>query len=459
LNELRDTISLLELNQSIQLEIKSSFDSAYWVFGEINDHKVNYSGHCYLELIEKDKISEVIVAKVRATIWAGTYRKLLPYFETTAGHAFCEGIKVLVRVTVEFHELYGLSLNIIDIDPAYTLGDLQQQKMDAINRLKNDGVFYMNKELHIPRVIQKIAVISSAKAAGYGDFHNQLSNNEYGYKFYTRLFPAIMQGESSEQSIIDALEKIYEHEDFFDTIVIIRGGGSKSDLSCFDRYWLAYHVANYPLPVLTGIGHEQDDTVIDMVAHTRLKTPTAVASFIIDKAISFETELDQLYEIFRNQISRQILDLKQYLFSLTGSLASNIRLTLSRNKEATNNIQKLLIKNVKGYLGQKKQLQKNLIERSGNYIYNSIHINFLSLNYFKKTLSSKIDYYIKNKKKHIEYAGNLLKAYDPQNVLDRGYSITLFEGKVVKSENELNIGNEIKTQLKKGMVKSKVIKK
>ncbi|MGM0505145.1 MAG: exodeoxyribonuclease VII large subunit, partial [Bacteroidota bacterium] len=268
-------ISLLELNQSIREKIKFNFPESIWVVAEISELKINRNGHCYLELIEKEAISENIIAKSRATIWAFTFRMLKPYFESVTGHELISGLKILVQVTVEFHELYGFSLNITDIDPNYTLGDLAQKKAETLRKLEEDGIINMNRELEFPIVPQKIAVISSETAAGYQDFMHQLTHNKYGYTYYIKLFPAIMQGLKAEESIIDTLERIFQHDHFFDIVVIIRGGGSQADLNCFNNYLLAANVAQFPIPVLTGIGHDKDESIVDLVACQKLKTPTA----------------------------------------------------------------------------------------------------------------------------------------------------------------------------------------
>ena len=287
-------LTLFELNGLIKGSIKQAFPDAFWMVAEISELKVNSNGHCYLELVEKDTESETMKARARATIWSSVFRMIRPYFETTVRTALSPGLKIMVKASVEFHELYGLSLNITDIEPAYTLGEMAKQKQDVIDRLIREGVFDLNKQQELPRLPRKIAVISSRTAAGYGDFHDQLLHNPYGYKFYVRLFPAIMQGEEAEESIVTAMEKVFRYEDFFDALVIIRGGGSQSDLSCFNGYWLASNIAQFSLPVLTGIGHEQDETVADMVAHTRLKTPTAVAEFLLAK---FQEEDSFLFEL------------------------------------------------------------------------------------------------------------------------------------------------------------------
>jgi exodeoxyribonuclease VII large subunit len=290
---MNEAIKLSELNGLVRKVVTDAFPEKIWVIGEISEMKINRNGHCYLNLIEKDEATDTVVAQARATIWSYTFRMLRPYFETTTGQILIEGLKVLVNVSVEFHELYGYSLNIQDIDPTYTLGDMARRRREIIARLTDEGVLDMNKEVEFPLAPQKIAVISSETAAGYRDFTDHLLNNPAGYIFYPKLFPAVMQGSQTEISVIEALDHIYEYEDLFDVVVIIRGGGSQIDLSCFDNYNLAYHITQFPLPVITGIGHEKDNTIVDLVAHTRLKTPTAVAEFLIGEVAGFDQQIEE----------------------------------------------------------------------------------------------------------------------------------------------------------------------
>ena len=291
----KEALSLLELNTRIRGALSRAFPETCWVRAEMSDVRVNTSsGHCYLEFVEKNAQTGQLVAKVRGSIWAKTFRMLKPYFEMETGQMFASGLKVLVKVSVEFHELYGLSLTVLDIDPAYTLGDMVRKRMEIIRQLQEEGVFTLNKELPFPLLPRRIAIITSPTAAGYEDFMNQLTRNKGGYPFYTKLFPALMQGERTEASVIAALDRIYQHQDLFDVVVIIRGGGATSDLNSFDSYLLAANCAQFPLPIITGIGHERDDTVVDLVAHTRMKTPTAVAEFLISRMDSVGEELENL---------------------------------------------------------------------------------------------------------------------------------------------------------------------
>ena len=277
-----DSLSLLELNALVRRSLEQCLPDEYWIQAELSDVRSNTTGHCYLEFIQKDPRSNSLVAKARGMIWNNIYRLLKPYFEESTGQLFTSGIKVLVKVTVQFHELYGYSLTVQDIDPTYTLGDMALRRREILQQLEAEGVLTLNKELEMPVLPQRIAVISSATAAGYGDFCHQLQHNSRGFFFYTELFPALMQGAQIESSVLDALDRVNRRLNDFDVVVIIRGGGATSDLSGFDTYLLAAACAQFPLPIITGIGHERDDTVLDSVAHTRVKTPTAAAELLIN---------------------------------------------------------------------------------------------------------------------------------------------------------------------------------
>jgi exodeoxyribonuclease VII large subunit len=420
------------------------------------DMTLNYSGHCYLDLIEKEERSDKVLARARATIWASTYRMLRPYFETSTGYELTSGIKILVLARVEFHPVYGLSLNILDIDPSYTLGDVERKKREIIQRLEKEGVLEMNKEIPLPIVPQHIAVVSSLTAAGYEDFMEQLKGNPYGYRFYTRLFPAVMQGEQAEQSIIGALERIFEYESLFDAVVIIRGGGSKSDLACFDGYELAYHVSQFPLPIITGIGHEQDDTITDLVAHKRLKTPTAVADFFIDKLASFEASLEELQtdlvsatlhilndQKLRLQIYQQkyvsgavamIHTRQEYLLKLTGDTRFRVQQQLRSHDQLIMRFMEKLRSAVK-YITQRRSLESNHTKKR-----------------FRQLIFNKLE----GEGKRLEEYHRLAAYAEPLQILRMGFSISRQDGKALKDVRDTKRGSIVETELFIGRFKSKV---
>ena len=407
----KEALSLLELNTRIRGALSRAFPETCWVRAEMSDVRVNTSsGHCYLEFVEKNVQTGQLVAKVRGSIWAKTFRMLKPYFEMETGQMFASGLKVLVKVSVEFHELYGLSLTVLDIDPAYTLGDMVRKRMEIIRQLQEEGVFTLNKELPFPLLPRRIAIITSPTAAGYEDFMNQLTRNKGGYPFYTKLFPALMQGERTEASVIAALDRIYQHQDLFDVVVIIRGGGATSDLNSFDSYLLAANCAQFPLPIITGIGHERDDTVVDLVAHTRMKTPTAVAEFLISRMDSVGEELESL----RQDVSLLAMDI------------------LSRQKNYLQLVASRLPAMASGLLSRRQSVLENTELRLRNGI------------------TSKLS----ESGRFIQLTEQFIKMASPDYILKRGYSLALKDGKIIKHASDLRAGEELTTRFIDGEIKS-----
>jgi len=473
-------LSLFELQRQVKGSLDTTFAMPVWVKAEISEMTVNRSGHCYLDLVETESGTDTVIARCRATIWSYTFRMLKPYFETTTGQTFTEGLKVLLQAKVEYHEVYGFSLNIRDIDPVYTLGDLARQRREIIRRLQEDGVFEMNKELELPLVPQRIAVISSPTAAGLQDFLDQLHSNVHQFVFYTKLFPAVMQGNEAPRSIMSALDLIYEYEDLFDAVVIIRGGGAQLDLACFDQYELAFHVAQFPLPVITGIGHDKDDTVIDLVAHTRMKTPTAVAEFLIGGALRFSQELKELEKHFTELVSNQLEDNKDRLNEAVDQLndlvnqmivAQQNRLNIARiqlaNRTETflknqQNDLKQLVVGTQNIAGKFVTRQNHLLDQSGtklNFVFRGqVHKNKNLLNQFQHLIKIQATEQIRAEKKNLISIQEKLRLVDPQNILKRGYSLTMLNGKIVKSVNQITSGDLIETRLSDGTVESKVEK-
>ncbi len=400
--------SLYELNTAIKSAISTAFSEAYWVTAEIAELKCNQRGHCYLELVEKD--GDKTVAQTKATIWAYEYRKLGHKFQTATNESIRPGMKIMLLAVVNFHEVYGLSLNIRDIDPTYTLGEMARKRKEVIERLRKEGLLELNKGLLLPLVPQRIAVISSPTAAGYGDFFTQLDTNRHGYQFVHVLFPALVQGQDAEGSIIEALRKIGKYRHLFDVAVIIRGGGSAVDLSCFDNYALAAEIAGCPLPVITGIGHEKDDTVADIVAHTRMKTPTAVAEFLVSGLKSFEDNVVDIRNRIRTYTARLLQDIRYRLYSLARQLGH------VPGRAVSTRLNKLLL------------LQS-------------------SLRNFAAQRIQKVDY-------TLDRAEQALRLLDPVNVLRRGYSITRHDGKILKEALFVSKGASIDTTLYKGNIVS-----
>lgn len=429
------SLSLVELNMLVRRSVRACLPDEYWVQAELSDVRSNYSGHCYLEFVQKDSKSNALVAKVRGIIWNNVYSRLKPFFERETGQLFVSGIKVLVKVTVDFHELYGYSLTVVDIDPTYTLGDMARRRKEIISRLESEGILTLNKELELPVLAQRIAVISSATAAGYGDFCNQLEHNPYGFVFYPHLFQAVMQGDKVELSIIAALEKIYQTQEKWDVVVIIRGGGATSDLSGFDTYNLAAHCAQFPLPVLTGIGHERDDTVLDVVSHTRVKTPTAAAEFLINHLRGTAEALDG-YASFINQTIPDILQReKERLERCVSRIPSQVEIRLQRE------------------VFRQERLFKRMELAWQSRLMREEHRLDLSLR-----IAGALQTRLQREKHRLELFEQRVNAASPDVLLKRGYSITLNNGKAVTDASLLKDGDEIVTRLAKGEIRSKVIK-
>ena len=406
-----NSVSLSELTGRIQGVIRTNFENTVWVRAEISELREN-NGHCYLELIEKDADTDGILAKTRATCWASVFRMLKPYFESSTGESLRAGLNVLVAVTVEFSGLYGFSLNVRDIDPSFTIGELAARRLQIIRQLEADGIADMNKQLPFPHLPQRLAIISSATAAGYGDFCDQLKRDSSQFAFYPKLFPATMQGEQAEASIIAALERIYKHMDLFDVVVIIRGGGATTDLACFDTYNLALNCAQFPLPVIAGIGHQRDISILDMVAHTSVKTPTAAAEFLIGKMQDAKDELLNLADDIHSVISQLISTQEQQLE----------RMKLQIEQAART-----------GYLRQQHQLEQQ--------------------GYRIRTAVRQI---MQNHQIKLEQLRNRIDIHSPAFLLQRGYSITTLNGKRLTSVVQVKPGNVIKTWLADGEFESEV---
>jgi exodeoxyribonuclease VII large subunit len=450
-------LSLYELLGGVKMSLKNNLPAAQWVTAEISELKVNYSGHCYLELIEKDNTGESIKAKVRATIWASVYRMIQPYFETATRSKLAAGMKVMVKATVEFHELYGFSLNITDIEPSYTVGEMALKKQEIINRLIAEGVFEMNKSQYLPDLPRRIAVVSSKTAAGFGDFMDQLLNNNFGYKFYVKLFPAVMQGAEAEQSIISALDSVFGLEEFFDLVVIIRGGGAQSDLNCFNSYWLAYHICQFPLPVLTGIGHEQDETIADLVAHTRLKTPTAVAEFLVGIFRQADEKINDLSATLA-ELATDLIEIEKNRFA---SFMSTLKPAVRKYLTASSGNLHVQGIHLKGYAKQMLLSEEGVVRRRGDLL-NRLSRQLLLVSGHRIALTSRQMQEISRKyaerEKHLlELLERKCMYLDPFLILKRGYSVTYYNGKALKDPLKVPDQGDLTTRLAEGILKSKKI--
>ncbi len=409
------SITLSELTFQIQQTLRLAFDAPVWIRAEISELRENPGGHCYLELIEKDADSDALLAKTKATIWASTYRMLKPYFESSTGQTLRSGLNVLVAVTVEFHGVYGFSLNVRDIDPTFTIGEMAARRLKIIRQLEEDGIVDMNKQLPFPELPQRLAIISSPTAAGYGDFCDQIENDPSHFVFYTKLFPAVMQGDQAESSIISALEKIYENIDLFDVVVIIRGGGATTDLACFDSYELALNCAQFPLPIIAGIGHQRDVSILDMVAYSSVKTPTAAAEFLIAKLQNAEDTVVSLVSDIRYVINNRIETESHFI----------------------NQIQLQIKQTLRSWVLQKT----HLLERQKSRLQSNVRMQLLKQN-------NKLSLLDKN-----------IETHSPSFLLKHGYTITTLNGKRITSARQVKNGDKIRTFVVDGEFESEVTPK
>lgn len=409
--DMQEAISLYQLNRQVAQVVTDSFDSPVWVIAEIAQISIPSNGHCYLELIEKHPQTGQTTARARAMIWSNRWWLIRETFEQGTGQRLQSGMKVMISVQVTMHEAYGYSLVIRDIEPAYTVGEMQRKRMEIIQRLSDEGMLEVNRSLPMPTLVQRIAIISANTAAGYGDFCHQLAHNEYGLAFYTHIFPAAMQGDQTAASVIQALDRIYQHQEHFDVVVIIRGGGSVIDLNSFDDYDLALNIANFPLPVIVGIGHERDNTVLDIVAHTSVKTPTAAAAFLIERMAN---ELNHIEEL-----KNRILEMTQGRIE-----RENLRLARMANAVQGTHLR----------LGQQLNRLTLIEERISMMSRQRITVEGQRLSLIQKTIDMA----------------------QPDNILKRGFSITRLNGKAVRDASRLHPGDIVETQTAHGTFTSKV---
>lgn len=430
-------LSLYELNSLVRDVISMSLSDSYWVEAELSEAREGYGGHCYMELIEKDERSNTPVAKAHASCWRNRWGLIKPHFERITGQRIHAGMKVLLKVHAQFHENYGFSWIVDDIDPNYTMGDMARKRQEIINTLKEEGVFELQKELQLPMFCQRIAVISSATAAGYGDFCNQLADNDYGLQFRTRLFPATMQGEGVEQSVIAALDSINAEWEDWDCVVIIRGGGATSDLSGFDTLALAENVANFPLPIITGIGHERDESVLDMISFQRVKTPTAAAAFLVQHLTDVYATVMDAQEAISQYVKRRLQMERMRLDRLSNQIPTLFSLVKTRQGAYLDRLMNRLSARVQSRISDSR---RRLDILSGN-------------------IQPVIERKLMTQRHCLEMLEQRIKSQDPALLLKRGYSITLRDGKAVKDAAQLNAGDIIETRFAEGSVTSEVCKK
>lgn len=404
-------LTLYELNSLVSESLANAFPGMYWVEAELMECRES-KGHCYMELVQKDLYSAVPVARASAKCWRNKWEKVRSAFVKATGGGLRPGMKLLLKVSVDFHPAYGFALIVDDIDASHTLGEMARKRQEIIDTLKAEGVFDLQRELQLPLFCQRIAVISSPTAAGCGDFCNQLLHNDGGFSFYPTLFPAVMQGEAVEQSIVNQLNEINGRIDDFDCVVIIRGGGATADMAGFDSLVLAENVANFPLPIITGIGHDRDECVIDLISFLKVKTPTAAAAFLIDNLEKVKRRVDEAQDsvvaCVALQLERQTARLRQ----LSSSISMNAGMYSVREKGKLDNL--------------------------------------------KSILSGAVRQALTKERHRIELIAQRVDALNPQLLLKRGFSMTLLNGRLVRDASMLKPGQEIETILEKGRVKSQV---
>lgn len=396
----REHITLKELQRMVKLTLDERFALPVWVSAEISEIKVNYSGHCYLELVEKGTADGLPTAQARAVIWRSQFPRISARFESETGQRLVSGIRLLAKVLVSYHELYGFSLQITDVDPSFTLGDLERQRQQTIAQLHEDGVWEMNRSLPMPEVVQRVAVVSSAQAAGYQDFCKELAKSPY--RFETELFDAFMQGASAEDSIVSALCEVAARPECFDAVVMIRGGGSRSDLTCFDSYRLCTYVAQFPLPVLTGIGHDKDTSVADLVAHTALKTPTAVAGWLVDRMAEAEGRLDGAALQLHDAVQTMLHDVSVRLERFSGDLRETAATFFTRRS--------------------------------------------LRLEHLAEGLPMTVRELLERRKKALDAASEWVAGYAPERILRLGFAVVRKEGRACVSAGQVRVGDRLSVE-------------
>ena len=454
-SENNDYLSLHQLSLHIKDAIEGNFMQQIWVVAEIAAMSVNQgSGHCYLELVEKNE--RTLLAKMRANIWSFKLQNILSKFFQVTGSPLQQGMKTLLLVEVQYHAVYGTSLNIVGVDPSYSLGELARRKREIVDRLEVEGLIEQNKKLCFPLVPQRIALISSETAAGYEDFVNQLSNNPYGYHLELKIFPALMQGDKTESSVLQALSKIAVKKESFDVVVITRGGGSSVELSAFDSYELGKAIALFPLPILTGIGHERDESVADLVSYKKLKTPTAVAEFLIAAFVAFDEMLidakQRVKELMQAQLLKEqvrVKDASNVISRKSQAYIAKRRLQLSK---VSRDLQEGAVKYtlVKQRVLEQRKLKVS-VETSRLLKQREYQIKTV-----RQALLVKSSVFVQKKQHNIALLAAKIDLLDPAKVVARGYTLTYANGKVLTSAQDLKLGDVLVTQFKDGKVESKI---
>ncbi len=447
--------SLKQVTGIIQSKIELQFPSSFWVRAEINRLGHNpHSQHAYPELVEKE--NGRIVAQMGATLFARTFQAINANFLKVLNEPLKDGINALLHVKIQYSPLYGLSLNVIDIDPTYTLGELERERLETIKKLKSEGIFDTNKKLKQPLVIQRLAIISGEGTQGFSDFISVLKNNEFGYAFYSHVFSAVMQGDAAIESIQKQLRRIERVQKHFDAVIIIRGGGGNVGMTCYNNYHLSRSIALFPLPVFTGIGHSTNEFVADLVAAKTSITPTGIATYLVDRMREIEIPLLNAKEIILREIPERLRSERQIWEEYAFELRSLARLEMNRNREFQDRLaQKMIFKTNKS-LSKEHVYQENLLNTITNASKNLLRTE-------KQTLKMNTDQLVRGSKQlyniqlqRIESLSETVRLLNPIELLKRGYSITTNERGILKSVKDIKSGEEIITQFQDGSIKSTV---
>lgn len=451
---MEDHLSLSELNNLIREALEMNFVDGVWVVAEVASLRTAGVGHAYMELVEKD--GDNVKSKIRANCWSYTYRQIASDFFRTTGQTLQAGLKVLFYVEVTFHEVFGLSLNVKGLDSTYTLGDMARRKKEVVDRLTKERLIDKNKEFELPLVVQNIAIISSEGAAGYEDFMEQLTQNEFGVRFETDLYQASMQGDKTASEVTSALLDIQSSSKKYDVVVIIRGGGSNIDLNAFDSYEIAKAIALFTCPVLSGIGHERDESVVDLVSNQAFKTPTAVAQFVIDTAADLLYNLDQFKQEIKELIENRVAEEKFGLERMVTTLERQGFELIQTQKELLNTTHLRLPMMVRDLLQEKRMVLSGMFSKVSEGVLSELKEKDKDLLRTTISLKSRVKEVLKDATQALERQEQFVKLNDPEKLLEKGYSLTYFNGKIIKSSDKVKPGDEIEMKLKSGSIKAEV---
>ena len=451
----RPTYTLSELAQSIQRTIAGKFVSAYWIKAEMN--KLNHysqSGHCFPELLEKQQGK--VVAQMRATLWRDDYRRINQQFIDSMGQPITDGVKILLLARVNFDPVYGLTLRIIDIDPAYTLGDIEREKQETIRKLREEGIFGRNKDQPFPLLPKRLAIISVESSKGLADFREIIDRNPFGYHFFCMLFPSLLQGDKAVETLITQLNRVRKVRQHFDAVAIIRGGGDEIGLSCFNHYRLAKAIATYPLPVLSGIGHSTNETVTEMVTHYNAITPTKLAEFLLQKFHEFAVPVQEAEKRIQRTTAQILLQGRQEVQRVSLMVSRSTQQALLMIRQQLQRQTQIIKREVHHQVSRSRYMMSHAKVRLTTATARHQEALAQRLDQVKARLVSAPEYALQRQSEGIEAFQKMVKALDPVHVLKRGYSITMVNGKSITDASGVKKGDRLFTRLHNGSISSLV---